>query len=456
MGSFSKFLLKENIVNLNEALPLSVARRMIKLSNGVYKERYPEIFGEDSKKHRIYFEFKSDDNEKTPTQKEIEKLLMQNDFEEIFYKDNKAIKKKQQYKIGKVLNQISPELLDRYKKDREFKSDEKLLICISRHPYDVAGSSTDRPWVSCMTLKLDLDKFNLTQNPSEGEILAHTQGGAYSNPPYNYVDCDVQLGVLVAYLIKESDKNINSPLARVLIKPYMSDTTNDIVLEAMEKVYGRIGVGDSTQKSFVKQVQSFLDEKWNNNYSGVFKHLESLYNDDAPQQIIKGASGYNSVESIESLLEELDIEYYKINKDFSVDVDGDVHLEEMGLTEIPIQFRIVKGDFSCSGNKLTSLKGCPSKVVGDFECNNNLISSLEFCPQSVKDTFEVNDCPNLTSIDGITLKAKIIDLQKNKNLKNIGSNGIISCDWLYIYNGTKISYDKKHLKEIFGVKRMIE
>ncbi len=455
MGSFSKFLLKENIVNLNEALPLSVARRMTKLSGGVYKERYPEIFGDDSKKHRLYFEFKESE-EKTQTQKEIEDLLKKNDFEEVFYKDNKAIKKKQQYKIGKVLNQIDPTLLDRYKKDREFKSDEKLLICISRHPYDVAGASTDRSWVSCMTLKLDLNKFKLTQNPSEGEILAHTTGGTYSNPPYNYVDCDVQLGVLVAYLIKQSDKNINSPLARVLIKPYMSDVTNDIVLEAMDKVYGRVGVGEATQKAFVSQVQTFIDEKWNKNYSGVFKHLESLYNDDAPQQIIKGIEKYDSAEAIESLLEELEIDDYRINKDLSVDVNGDVHLEEMGLTKIPIKFRIVKGDFSISGNKITSLEGCPIKVQGDFECNANPIESLKGCPENVRDTFEVTHCPNLKSIDGLNIKAKIIDLQNNKNLKTISDDTQCICQWLYIYNGTKISYDKKFLKQKFNVSRTIE
>jgi len=44
------------------------------------------------------------------------------------------------------------------------------------------------------------------------------------------------------------------------------------------------------------------------------------------------------------------IENYSINEDGSVDVEGDVDIRRKGLTELPLQFRNVKGSFYCSYN----------------------------------------------------------------------------------------------------------
>ena len=70
-----------------------------------------------------------------------------------------------------------------------------------------------------------------------------------------------------------------------------------------------------------------------------------------------------------------------------VNVKNDVHLEELGLKEIPITFGTVGGEFNCFDNNLTSLKGCP-RIVGDcFNCSCNDLSSLEDCPQKVDGYF---------------------------------------------------------------------
>ena len=74
------------------------------------------------------------------------------------------------------------------------------------------------------------------------------------------------------------------------------------------------------------------------------------------------------------------IENYTINDDGSIDVDGDVDLYNKGLTELPLIFNRVTGNFSCSLNNLTTLKGCPRWVGGDFNCHNNKLTSLEFSP----------------------------------------------------------------------------
>jgi hypothetical protein len=82
------------------------------------------------------------------------------------------------------------------------------------------------------------------------------------------------------------------------------------------------------------------------------------------------------------------IENYTINGDGSIDVNGDVNLHGINLTELPLTFNKVSGYFTCSNNQLTSLKGSP-KWVGDwFDCGNNNLTSLEFGPDYVGTWFD--------------------------------------------------------------------
>lgn len=74
------------------------------------------------------------------------------------------------------------------------------------------------------------------------------------------------------------------------------------------------------------------------------------------------------------------IEKYSINDDLTIDVDGTVYLNNRFLTEIPVQFNVVKGSFNCQKNSLISLKGCPKEVYGLFNCYYNDLASLEHLP----------------------------------------------------------------------------
>jgi len=74
---------------------------------------------------------------------------------------------------------------------------------------------------------------------------------------------------------------------------------------------------------------------------------------------------------------------HTINSDGSIDVDGDVGLNNERLTKLPLKFRNVSGDFYCSYNDLTSLEGCPQTVGGDFYCRNNQLTSLEGLPEII-------------------------------------------------------------------------
>jgi hypothetical protein len=94
-----------------------------------------------------------------------------------------------------------------------------------------------------------------------------------------------------------------------------------------------------------------------------------------------------SNQDIDSICKEYNIKNYTINQDGSIDVDSDVYLSFKKLTELPLKFRNVSGDFHCDNNKLTSLEGAPKWVGGDFWCNTNKLNSLEGCPKSVVGIF---------------------------------------------------------------------
>ena len=113
---------------------------------------------------------------------------------------------------------------------------------------------------------------------------------------------------------------------------------------------------------------------------------------------IKLFENYKSDEEIHLICKKYGIENYTINNGV-VDVNGDVDLDDRGLTKIPLNFGVVSGDFWCSNNKLTSLEGCPSQIGDGFYCSYNKLTSLEGCPSHVGGQF-MCDNNQLTSLEG--------------------------------------------------------
>jgi hypothetical protein len=91
---------------------------------------------------------------------------------------------------------------------------------------------------------------------------------------------------------------------------------------------------------------------------------------------------------ISLICEQYNIINYTVNPDGSIDVDGDVDLSFNDLTELPLRFNKVTGNFNCGVNNLTSLKGSPKWVGGYFSCSYNRLPSLEFSPDYVGGWFD--------------------------------------------------------------------
>jgi len=101
-------------------------------------------------------------------------------------------------------------------------------------------------------------------------------------------------------------------------------------------------------------------------------------------------------DQIDLLCKDYGIKNYSINPDGTIDVDGDVKLQNIGLVKIPIKFNKVSGFFRCDDNSLSTLEGAPTTVGGNFDCEGNLLRSLEGAPTTVGGYFAAS-YNNLTS-----------------------------------------------------------
>jgi hypothetical protein len=191
---------------------------------------------------------------------------------DIFYK---KLKKKYPQASEESHDNHKKRELNRYLNDpirvRPKKTD---LIVISRAKYDIAGMSTDRGWTSCMNLDNGGNK--------------------------HYISCDLEEGSIIAYLIKKDDLNINKPIARVLIKPFVNRyDENDIVFKPEEVIYG------TADESFKMTVTNLLDT--NQDINSVYDLNDKLYNDSGKSTFVaKQISQKNVLKKIEYIIDNQD------------------------------------------------------------------------------------------------------------------------------------------------------
>ena len=241
---------------LTEAVPLSAYREEIKTKlSKEYHNKYNVWF---KGKFRIYIPIDKKEEQDMKPLPEIESFLKQKGYNIDSYKEGIISKPndKNIYKIGRILNKENqPELLKKYNEHKSHivKNEDDLLVVISRHPYDIAGMSTGRHWTSCKRLTRDENR----------ETGLHAQ----------YIPSEIKEGLLIAYIIKNTDKNISDPIGRVLIVPYIDLNNKDNKLLAVaDKVYG------SDVSGFKETVQKWVDSKQGDK-KGVFVLPKTVYKD---------------------------------------------------------------------------------------------------------------------------------------------------------------------------------
>ena len=108
-----------------------------------------------------------------------------------------------------------------------------------------------------------------------------------------------------------------------------------------------------------------------------------------------------NIHRIEKILDDFNIINYTINSDESVDVDGSVDLSFKNIHRLEVQFNKVIGNFSISGNPLTTMKGLPKYIERTLHCNMTSLKTLEYFPEYVGDFSFLTLC-DLESLDGYT------------------------------------------------------
>lgn len=211
-------------IKIVEALKASQYRNLVK---GWNKERYAEIFLNPKYKHdkngyRVYIpieeKFRPDNPQKSPTQIKIEQELAKNNYEIVDYIKGLARPlgvEKNPVKLGKLLISFKrQDLVNEFNVDKSREGTKSTyMVVISRHPYDIAGMSTDRGWTSCMNLHSGINK--------------------------HYVPLDVAAGSVVAYVTRTDDINLKNPSGRLLIKPFVDIIGKQVIYFGIEqRVYG--------------------------------------------------------------------------------------------------------------------------------------------------------------------------------------------------------------------------
>jgi len=169
-------------------------------------EKFKQFKDHDRNYNRVYFKLKIDPTKfKVEPPQELYDYLRWNRYSIKDYSKGICIDGDgNERKIGKVLNDRNqPDLLKLYSdsKTDSLKNVNDLMVVISRHPYDIIGMSTNRGFKTC---------HDLNDQRYGGLHLGGIRG-------------TLERGALIAYLIRENDKNIQNPISRILIKKYAFD-----------------------------------------------------------------------------------------------------------------------------------------------------------------------------------------------------------------------------------------
>lgn len=262
--------MKPIMISLSK-LSLTQARKYAK---GWDKGRYAEAFTENGKaRYRMYIELAARETNHVQAPEEVEETLEQLGYTVEDYISGIAVDSsgKRRMRIGRLLAK-HPEVKKLFERDPVRKGQQqKFMICISRHPYDIAGMSTDRGWTSCMNLANGCNK--------------------------EYVKKEIEVGTIIAYLIKPGDTNLKSPSARVLLKPFYEVDIKTGKQKRSKPILVCDGVYGSAPDHFLETVQRWADVHINrHSTNGIFKLNSKSYGDEISTTVhINGEDGLPSL-----------------------------------------------------------------------------------------------------------------------------------------------------------------
>ena len=206
-----------------------VFKQAVKLSRGLYKNNFPELFS--GGKHRLEIPIDNIDYTGSKSYKLIKNYLSENKYKIKDYVGGYAVKEgdKNTYKIGKIISKNK--YLSNHFRDCVYR--QKFKFVISRHPYDLACSSWNQDWESCLDWKTGFNNSCI-----HDMVIANS--------------------CMVAYLVSQSS---NTVLGRCFVIPYYNYDTGDFWLATSSSPYGL----------FPKDCLKFLGDWLNKNYNEKYR-----------------------------------------------------------------------------------------------------------------------------------------------------------------------------------------
>ncbi len=437
---------------LNEALKLSQYREYHGIRPEELENKLSSLF---KGKNRIYIPFYYDTkNSEVEIPNDIKKLLGDNGYTITDYIKGYCIKDgKNQIRIGKVLNSKgSKDMLNFFNEDpqRAVKEND-FLICISKHPYDIAGMSTDRVWTSCMDLNIDKNQNN------------------------KHIKEEIKEGTVIAYLISPQDKNIKKPYGRINIKSYFKGKS--IVWELADYCYGLFydkGRNIDIANKFKNSVSSWIKENLNfGAEKGAYYLSKKVYNESPLSVFVSDSEEDKKSIEYEYYRWGINIENYKGsiysgNIKFPKDL---VKFEGFKKT-LGLDINNVIGDVIISNcNDLAFISNLKSSVTGTIIIENCKKLKYLSLPDFVGKDVIIWNCSSLENIKNFPYKpSRTISLKNLPNILEIKSltpsleNLIIgNCYKLtsivempHRVNGYMMLYDLPHLYSVKSIPEIIK
>ncbi len=171
-----------------------------------------------------------------------------------------------QVSIGKALvkTKAEPHLVNGFANDparQQLKAFKDYHVTVSKHPHDVAGMTSEgHSWEneSCMNFSTGSNR--------------------------EYLKADVEEGTHVAYLTHKDDKDIETPLARIALKPFHDVDTGETILRPEHRLYG------NAPDAFSHTVNRWVNKHFPGKEDGIYKKNEYVYDDTGSRTVIGSKS----------------------------------------------------------------------------------------------------------------------------------------------------------------------
>ena len=137
-----------------------------------------------------------------------------------------------------------------------------------------------------------------------------------------------------------------------------------------------------------------------------------------------------------------------------------INIAEMGIDDLTGSPEIVRGNFFCYKNNVTSLKNAPREIYGNTYFGRNMLTSLEGDLETVVGNFSISDNPletfkgNLRKVTGILRVEGLSEFRSKKEIDNAIIEGDIAVGGDIITDFGTFKQNPKKIQE-FRIKRRI-